>query len=164
MRKQMTASAGALVDDANHWAEIDWDQAWREVRRLQMRIAKAVKEGRWNKVRALQHLLTHSFYAKLLAVKRVTSNKGKKTPGVDSVLWNCARAKWRAACSLRRRGYQPMPLRRIYIPKKNGKQRPLSIPTMHDRAMQALHILRAVTDAEFIVVDFCREQGAETGA
>ena len=83
MGKQMTASAGAPIDDADKWREVDWDLARREVRGLQMRIAKAVKESRWNKVRALQYLLTHSFYAKLLAVKRVTSNKGKKTPGVD---------------------------------------------------------------------------------
>ncbi len=95
--------------------------------------------NRWNKVRALQYLLTHSFYAKLLAVKRVISDKGKKTPGIDGVLWQGARAKWRAACSLRRRGYHPQPLRRIYIEKKNGKLRPLSIPTMYDRAQQALY-------------------------
>jgi RNA-directed DNA polymerase len=131
MRKQMTADkAGALKDDADKWSLINWKQAQREVRRLQVRIAKAVKENRWNKVRSLQYLLTHSFYAKLLAVKRVTSNKGKKTPGVDGVLWQGARAKWRAAISLRRRGYHPQPLRRIYIKKKNGKLRPLSIPTM----------------------------------
>ena len=72
-------------------------------------------------------------------MKRVTSNKGKKTPGIDGVRWRGARAKWRAACSLRRRGYHPQPLRRIYIEKKNGKLRPLSIPTMHDRAQQALY-------------------------
>ena len=83
MGKQMTAGAGAPIDDADKWAQIDWGHARSEVKGLQMRIAKAVKEGRWNKVRALQYLLTHSFYAKLLAVKRVTSNKGKKTPGVD---------------------------------------------------------------------------------
>jgi RNA-directed DNA polymerase len=97
MRKQMTADkAGALKDDADKWNSIDWKKARREVRRLQVRIAKAVKEDRWNKVRSLQYLLTHSFYAKLLAVKRVTSNKGKKTPGVDSLLTRGARAKWRA--------------------------------------------------------------------
>ena len=83
MGKQMTASAGAPIDDADKWAGVDWTHAWREVRGLQMRIAKAVKEYRWNKVRALQYLLNRSFYAKLLPVKRVTSNKGKKTPGVD---------------------------------------------------------------------------------
>jgi RNA-directed DNA polymerase len=136
----MTAPrAGALGDDAGKWNSIDWKEARREVRRLQVRIAKAVQENRWNKVRSLQHLLTHSFYAKLLAVKRVTSNEGRKTPGIDGVLWRGARAKWRAACSLRRRGYHPQPLRRIFIEKKNGKLRPLSIPTMYDRAQQALY-------------------------
>ena len=143
MRKQMIAnSAGALIDDAKKWKAIDWQYVRRQVRRLQVRIAKAVKEIRWNKVNALQYLLTRSFYAKLLAVKRVTSNKGKKTPGVDGVLWKGARAKWRAVFSLRRRGYRPKPLRRIYIPKKNGGKRPLSIPTMCDRAMQAFPFYR----------------------
>jgi len=149
MGKQMTAiKAGAPVDDARMWSSINWKEAQRQVRRLQMRIAKAVKENRWNKVKALQFLLTHSVYAKLLAVKRVTSNKGKKTPGVDGVLWKGARAKWRAACSLRRRGYNVLPLRRIYIPKKNGKKRPLSIPVMKDRAMQALYKLALAPVAE----------------
>ncbi|MCP4666941.1 MAG: group II intron reverse transcriptase/maturase [Deltaproteobacteria bacterium] len=149
MRKQMTAQkAGALRDHADKWSSIDWNKTRREVRRLQVRIAKAVKANRWNKVRSLQYLLTHSFYAKLLAVKRVTSNKGKKTPGIDGVLWKGARAKWRAACSLRRRGYHPQPLRRIYIEKKNGKLRPLSIPTMYDRAQQAIYKLGLAPVAE----------------
>ena len=73
MREQMTASAGALIDEASCWGQIDWNHARREVRRLQMRIAKAVKEGLWNKVRALQYLLSRSFYARLRAVNRVTS-------------------------------------------------------------------------------------------
>jgi N-terminal domain of reverse transcriptase len=89
----------------------------------------------------LQWLLTHSFHAKLLAVKRVTSNQGKKTPGIDGILWKGNKAKMQAVISLKRHGYSPQPLRRIYIPKKNGKKRPLSIPTMFDRAMQALHKL-----------------------
>jgi RNA-directed DNA polymerase len=149
MRKQMTAQkAGALKDDADKWSSIDWKEAESQVRRLQVRIAKAVKENRWNKVKSLQYLLTHSFYAKLLAVKRVTGNSGSKTPGVDGVLWRGARAKWRAACSLRRRGYHPQPLRRIYIEKKNGKLRPLSIPCMYDRAQQALHKLGLAPVAE----------------
>jgi RNA-directed DNA polymerase len=149
MGKQKTAiSAGALIDDAKKWNSIDWDYARRQVRRLQMRIAKAVKEGRYNKVRALQFVLTRSFYARLLAVKRVTTNKGKKTPGVDGVLWKGARTKWRETFNLNRRGYRPQPLRRIYIPKKNGKKRPLSIPTMHDRAMQALYKLALAPVAE----------------
>jgi len=149
MEKQMTAvKAGAPIDDARKWRSMNWKEAQRQVRRLQMRIAKAVKENRWNKVNALQQLLTYSFYAKLLAVKRVTSNKGKKTPGVDGVLWKNARAKWQATFSLRRHGYKPLPLRRIYIPKKNDKKRPLSIPVMKDRAMQALHKLALAPVAE----------------
>jgi len=148
MGRQKTASAGAPIDDAKKWAGIDWDRARSEVRRLQMRIAKAVKESRWNKVNALQYLLSRSFYAKALAVKRVTSNKGKKTPGVDGVVWRGARDKWQALESLRRRGYNPQPLRRIYIPKKNGKKRPLSIPIMYDRVMQALYKLALSPVAE----------------
>jgi len=145
----MTADrAGALGDEAKKWSSIDWKEAHRQVRRLQMRIAKAVKENRRNRVGSLQYLLNNSFYAKLLAVKRVTSNKGKKTPGVDGVLWQGARAKWQAACGLRRRAYHPQPLRRIYIEKKNGKLRPLSIPTMYDRAQQALYKLALAPVAE----------------
>jgi RNA-directed DNA polymerase len=145
---ETAALAGAPVDEAKPWHFIDWKAAEKHVRRLQMRIAKAVQEKRWGKVNTLQHLLTNSFYAKQLAVKRVTSNKGKKTPGIDGVLWKGARAKWRAVFSLRRRGYRPQPLRRIYIPKKNGKKRPLSIPTLLDRAMQALYKLALAPVAE----------------
>lgn len=148
MGRQKTASAGAPRDKTGTWGKIDWQYARREVRRLQIRIAKAVKGKRWNKVRTLQHLLTRSFHAKALAVKRVTSNKGKKTPGVDGILWRTAKVRWRAAKSLRRRGYRPQPLKRIYIPKKNGRKRPLSIPTMYDRAMQALYKLALAPVAE----------------
>lgn len=115
---------------------------------MQRRIAKAVQAGKHRKAQALQWLLTHSWYAKLLAVKRVTTNNGKRTPGVDRVLWTTPEAKLQAACQLGRRGYRPQPLRRIQIPKKNGKLRPLGIPTMHDRAMQALYLLALAPVAE----------------
>jgi RNA-directed DNA polymerase len=82
------AETGALSAKGNAWDQIDWDQANREVLRLQARIAKATAVGRWNKVQALQRLLTRSFYAKVLAVKRVTSNRGKRTAGVDGQLWS----------------------------------------------------------------------------
>jgi len=147
-KRKTVATTGAPVDDAGKWHSINWKAAEKHVRRLQMRIAKAVKEKKWGKVRSLQNILTRSFHAKLLAVKRVTSNKGKKTPGVDGVLWQGARAKWRAVVSLHQRGYRPQPLRRIYIPKKNGKKRPLSIPTILDRAMQALYKLALTPIAE----------------
>ena len=84
-----TAQAvGALSSKAAEWNAIDWQAIHRNVRRLQVRIVKAVKEGRWGKVRALQHLLTHSFSGKVLAVRRVTENQGKKTPGVDREFWD----------------------------------------------------------------------------
>lgn len=152
MRKQMTSCMAEMVRSSTSqkasWHSIDWKRARREVRRLQIRIAKAVKEGDYGRVKALQWTLTHSFYAKAMAVNRVTSNKGKDTPGVDGVIWKGARAKMQAVHDLKQRGYRAQPLRRIYIPKKNGKKRPLSIPTMHDRAMQALYKLALTPVAE----------------
>src|SRR5262249_31484665 len=119
-----------------------------QVRRLQMRIAKAIREKRYGQARSLQWLLTHSYSAKLLAVKRVTENKGRRTPGVDGKVWRSDRQKMAAVQLLKRRGYRPQPLRRIYIIKKNGKLRPLSIPTMLDRAQQALYMLALQPVAE----------------
>ena len=113
-----------------------------------MRIAKAVRDKRWNKVKALQWLLTHSFSGKALAVKRVTENRGKRTPGVDGETWDTPAKKTKAVMSLKRRGYQPRPLRRVFIPKTNGKSRPLGIPAMLDRAQQALHLLALEPVAE----------------
>jgi RNA-directed DNA polymerase len=113
-----------------------------------MRIAKATQAGRHRKAQALQWLLTHSKAAKLLAVHRVTTNRGAKTPGVDNVIWRTERQKLQAAINLKRHQYKPRPLRRHYIPKSNGKLRPLSIPTMHDRAMQALYALALAPIAE----------------
>jgi RNA-directed DNA polymerase len=123
------------------WSDIDWRSAHHNVLRLQARIVKATQEGRWGKVKALQRLLTHSFSGKALAVRRVTENQGKQTPGVDKVLWNTPQKKLNAIYALRQWGYHPQPLRRIYIPKKNGKKRPLGIPCMSCRAMQALYLL-----------------------
>lgn len=135
----MNAKACATSDRARNWESIDWNKALSDVKKLQMRIVKAQKEGKYNKVNSLQYLLTNSFYAKALAVKRVTENQGKKTPGVDGELWLTSEAKFKAISRMKRRGYKPMPLKRIYIPKSNGKKRPLSIPTMLDRAMQTLY-------------------------
>jgi RNA-directed DNA polymerase len=133
--------AGAAPERTPDWHSIHWKSVWRTVRRLQARIVKAVAQGRWNKVKALVYLLTHSFAGRALAILRVVSNSGAKTPGVDGVLWNTPEAKSAAFGTLRRHGYQPQPLRRVYIPKSNGKSRGLGIPTMTDRAMQALHLL-----------------------
>ena len=134
-------NSGAASHKTDAWDQIDWKQAERTVRRLQTRIAKATQQGRWNKVRALQRLLTHSYSGKALAVKRVTENRGKRTAGVDGETWSTPNQKIAAIRRLRQRGYKPLPLRRVYIPKKHSpKLRPLSIPAMLDRAMQALYL------------------------
>src|SRR5229473_1401059 len=144
--KQMTegpqkGSTGAPFHGVTDWHAIDWKAVNHHVRRLQARIVKATQEKKWGKVKALQRLLTHSFSGKVLAVRRVTENQGKNTPGVDKVTWNTPQKKINAVYSLRQRDYHPQPLRRVYIPKKNGKKRPLGIPVMKCRAMQALYLL-----------------------
>src|SRR5881275_1619593 len=133
--------AGAVPNTTVDWHCIDWKKVQRTVRRLQARIVKAVREGKWHKVKALVYLLTHSFSGRALAILRVVSNSGAKTPGVDGILWNTPEAKSAAFNTLRRHGYRPQPLRRVYIPKSNGRRRGLGIPTMVDRAMQALYLL-----------------------
>lgn len=138
----------ALETKPANWKSINWKQVERVVKSFQLRIAKATREGRHNKAKALQWMLTHSWAAKMLAVKRVTENLGKRTPGVDDVRWKTPTQKLRAALSLSRKGYKALPLRRLYILKKNGKQRPLGIPTMKDRAYQALHLLALQPIAE----------------
>lgn len=120
--------------------KFDFKTLRANVRKLQIRIVKAQQTGRYNKVKALQWLLTHSLSAKILAVKRVTENKGKNTPGVDNIVWKTDKQKCEAVRGLRRAGYTAEPLRRVFIPKKNGKKRGLGIPTMKDRAQQALYL------------------------
>ena len=149
--KQMTAviTAGAAPHNSVDWHSIDWAKAHRNVTRLQARIVQATKAGRWGKVKALQRLLTHSFSAKALAVKRVTENQGKRTPGVDKIVWDTPLKKATAIGMLRQRSYRSRPLRRIYIPKPHStKKRPLDIPCMIDRAMQALYLLALEPIAE----------------
>lgn len=152
--KQMMArsisKASASLANADEWKTTNWDSVIASVRRLQMRIAKAYREGRHGKVKALQRLLTTSYHAKLLAVKRVVQNKGGKTPGVDGVIWSTHQHKIEAARSLKRRGYKTKPLKRIYIPKRNGKPRPLSIPPILCRGQQSLYLLALEPIAETI--------------
>jgi RNA-directed DNA polymerase len=139
--KQMRAETACAPSNRNvNWNTIHWQIVNRNVKRLQARIVKATQAGRWGKVKALQHLLTHSYSGKALAVRRVTENRGKKTAGVDRVTWNTPAKKSKAVRELKQYGYRAQPLRRVYIPKKNGKLRALGIPTMLDRAMQALYL------------------------
>lgn len=141
MRVHIHTDVSALSHVPQDWHAVSWRQVERNVKGMQIRIAKATREGKWRKVKALQRMLTRTLSAKLLAVKRVTENQGKRTAGIDGELWESPETKWLAVSRMKQRGYRPLPLRRVYIPKANGKKRPLGIPTMRDRAMQALFLL-----------------------
>lgn len=123
------------------WHTIPWAETFQYVRRLQARIAKAAEDENWRSVKRLQKLLVRSTTARAVAVRRVTENQGRKTPGVDGVTWSTPAEKWKAVSTLESRRYRPRPLRRIHIPKASGGKRALGIPTMKDRAMQALYWL-----------------------
>jgi RNA-directed DNA polymerase len=100
-----------------------------------------VQAGAWRKVKRLSYLLVHSLAARALAVKRVIENTGKKTAGVDGERWETPEQKATAVARIGQwRNYQPQPLKRLAIPKKNGRPRRLSIPTMEDRARQAAYL------------------------
>lgn len=131
-----------------NWDSINWDRVVRGVKSLQARIVKAVKAKHFHKAKALLHLISRSFYGKLLAILRVTTNKGGQTAGVDNILWDTPGKRWKAINMLSSKGYKAKPLRRKSIPKKNGKLRHLGIPTMRDRALQALYKLALEPIAE----------------
>ena len=124
------------------WNDIDWKKVIQNINRLQTRITKAVLEGKWQSVKRLQYLLTNSFYAKSLAVRTICQNKGKRTAGIDGEKWLTPKAKMNAALNLSDESYKAKPLKRVFIEKPGKKKkRPLGIPTMYDRAMQALYAL-----------------------
>ncbi|MFL4024993.1 group II intron reverse transcriptase/maturase [Pseudomonas aeruginosa] len=137
-----TPVASAPSGGVMNWHDLDWATIQQAVRKTQLKIAQATQEGNWRRVKRLQRMLTYSFYGRCLAVRRVTENRGRKTPGVDGETWGSPQAKLRAVGSLsKQRGYRPKPLRRVWIPKPGKhERRPLGIPTMLDRAMQALHL------------------------
>lgn len=131
------------------WETLNWIKVQSDINRLQTRIAKAVVRGNNNKAKRLQYLLTHSLNAKLYAVKKVTTNRGKNTSGVDGKLWSTPASKMKAVLSLSDKHYRVKPLKRVYIKKKGkNKKRPLGIPTMYDRAMQTLYGLALEPIAE----------------
>ena len=131
----------AVLTDKIIWQFIRWDKAIFTVKSIQSRIVKVVRASRWNKVKVLEGILTRSYAARLLAIRRITENSGKRTAGIDGQLWNTPKAKYGAISKLKQVGYKAQPVRRTKIQKGQGKWRPLGIPTMKDRGMQALHLL-----------------------
>jgi RNA-directed DNA polymerase len=122
------------------WQDVNWTAATATVRRLQGRIFRAARNQEHAKVKNLQKLLVRSQAAKLLAIRQVTQqNRGRHTPGVDGVVILTPEARSQLLQEgLDLRGYRPEPVKRVRIPKGNGKTRPLGIPTVKDRVMQAI--------------------------
>ena len=122
------------------WSDVNWTATEANVRNLQDRIFRATKAKDFRTVRNLQKLLVRSTSAKLKAIRRVTQeNDGRHTPGIDGVVCNTSTSRLLLLKSgLNLRGYKPLPVRRVYIPKASGGQRSLGIPTVKDRIMQAI--------------------------
>src|SRR5919197_347074 len=134
---------------ATTWADINWHAVEGNVRRLQERIYRATTQKAWRRVKNLQKLLVRATSNTLLAIRRITQeDQGKHTAGIDGVVYDTPEARWKLFQEgLSLKGYKPQPVRRVYIPKDNGKQRPLGIPTGKDRVMQA--IVKAALEPEW---------------
>lgn len=136
-----TSGANGPEDELFDWQSIDWKTAGEDVQRLRRRIFTATREGNLKQVRNLQKLMLRSRSNALAAVRRVTEiNAGRKTPGVDgfTALRDTSKAILVEWIRSQARTWKPMEVKRVYIPKSNGKQRPLGIPMIRDRAVQAL--------------------------
>ncbi|WP_424097774.1 group II intron reverse transcriptase/maturase [Moorena producens] len=131
---------GIVTKQATDWHATEWKRAYRMVRKLRRRIFRATREGNWKKVNKLQKLMLRSYSNILTSVKQVTQiNSGKKTSGIDKQAKLNPKQRGEMVDALTDyKTWKPIPTKRIYIPKSNGKQRPLGIPSMTDRCLQGI--------------------------
>lgn len=152
--KKVDGLAGLTVrSGAAYWQTIDWPAAYQTVRRLRQRIYRATELRDWKKVRSLQKLMLRSRANLLVSVRRVSQiNRGKSSPGVDAKIALTPSERANLASELANlTTWQPLPARRVYIPKASGKKRPLGIPSLIDRCQQAivLNALEPCWEAQF---------------
>ncbi|MGH3253769.1 MAG: reverse transcriptase N-terminal domain-containing protein, partial [Trebonia sp.] len=127
-------------EDGLTWDAVNWAAREQNVARLRQRIFTATRDGDWPKVRSLQKLMLRSWSNTLVSVRQVTQrNAGRRTAGVDGVVALDGPARMALAVQVHRgwQSWRPLPVRRVYIPKANGRRRPLGIPVIMDRACQA---------------------------
>ncbi|NEO91756.1 MAG: group II intron reverse transcriptase/maturase [Moorea sp. SIO3G5] len=155
-----------VTKQPTRWHSIDWKKAYRRVRNLRRRIFKATREGNWKKVNKLQRLLLSSYSNILISVKQATQiNKGKKTPGIDEIANLKPNERGELVDALAKyKSWKPIPTKRIYIPKSNGKKRPLGIPSMTDRCLQGMvkNALEPTWEAQFEPTSYGFRPGRST--
>lgn len=124
----------------NQWYNVDWKRCENEIAKLQNSGVIAAKRGDHEEIKRLQETIVRTYSARALAVRKVTSNRGKRSAGVDGQTWQTEAQKSKAIQSLKNLAqYEPKPVKRVWIPKPGrSEKRPLGIPTIYDRAVQAL--------------------------